>query len=249
MNFATTMTVGELASKWPQSLRILEEYGIDYCCGSGKSIAEASASAGVSMDELLAAIEQSSEPAICGKDYSTLNQRDLVDHILGTHHVFTREELSRLDALLRKVVSVHGARHPELLSIQSTFRQLRDDLMPHLLKEENVLFPYIVRLETASLQGVPYGTPPFPTVQNPVRTMMLEHDAAGDILRELRRLSANYAVPADGCASYKALYTAMEGFEKDLHQHIHLENNMLFPRAIETELELAGHNLGGRRVS
>ena len=169
------------------------------------------------------------------KDWQTSSQAELIAHIVQKHHVFTREELERLDALLAKVCGVHGQNHPELFHIQDQFGKLRGELEPHMLKEERVLFPYIVQMEEAAVANQPLPSPPFGTVRNPVRVMMAEHDAAGYILGRMREASSDYAVPADGCISYKTLYSALAALEVDLHQHIHLENNILFPRAAELE--------------
>ncbi len=169
------------------------------------------------------------------EDFQAGTLAELIGHILDKHHTFTRHEMERLGALASKVYAAHGERHPELALVGSLFERLCQDLKPHMFKEEQVLFPYIIRLEQA-LAGK--GAPPFApfgTVNNPVRMMMYEHDAAGDLLRELRAATADYAVPADACLSYRTLYGALEAFEKDLHQHIHLENNVLFPRAAELE--------------
>jgi regulator of cell morphogenesis and NO signaling len=144
-----------------------------------------------------------------------------------------------LTALIQKVVSVHGARHPELDSVNKIFAELADDLIPHMLKEENVLFPYILRLEQARSSGAQCPTPPFVTVRNPLRMMQFEHDLAGRLLQELRRITWNYTPPPDACLSYKTLYEALDDFEQDLHQHIHLENNILFPRSMEMESQTA----------
>ena len=147
----------------------------------------------------------------------------------------SHEELERLEALLAKVCGVHGQNHPELFHIQDQFRRLRQDLEPHMLKEESVLFPYIIRMEEAIVRNQALATPPFGTVRNPVRVMMAEHEASGYILGRIREASSDYTVPADGCISYKTLYRALAELEVDLHQHIHLENNILFPRAVEQE--------------
>jgi regulator of cell morphogenesis and NO signaling len=148
--------------------------------------------------------------------------------------------MERITALAEKVTTRHGENHPELPTVRELFQRLCDDLRPHMFKEEMVLFPYIKQLERAAVAGdqAPYA--PFGTVANPVRMMMLEHDAAGEILRELRAASGDYTPPADGCMSYQALYRALEEFEADLHQHIHLENNLLFPRAAELERQARG---------
>ena len=137
----------------------------------------------------------------------------------------------------------HGAGHPEVVSARTLFHRLCDDLKPHMYKEEAVLFPHIKALEQAVNRKTAMPFAPFGTVNNPVRMMMSEHDTAGDILRELRAATTDYAVPDDACMSYRALYEALEGFERDLHQHIHLENNVLFPRAVEAvAARLEEHN-------
>jgi regulator of cell morphogenesis and NO signaling len=246
MTIAATSTVGEVASAVPQATRVFEKYRIDYCCGGRKSISDACSAAGISFHELISAIDQeAARDTASSGDYSNLSQRDLIDHIVSTHHSFTREEVMRLEALLRKVVAVYGQRHPELVSVQATFAQLVDDLMPHLMKEETVLFPYVAQVEVAAKDVLPLASPPFITVQNPVRMMMLEHEAAGELLRNLRAITSDYRLPEDACSSFRTLYAALEDFEKDLHQHIHLESNILFPRAIATEAELLRNRVPG----
>ena len=168
-------------------------------------------------------------------DFHKTSLTELITYILDKHHVYTKQEMTRLEPLISQVIGAHGANHPELNSIGELFQQLCTDLTPHMFKEEQVLFPYIVEMEKARTQKRTAPLPPFGTVKNPIRMMMMEHDTAGDILRKLRALSSDYTVPADGCSSYQTLYQSLEAFEKDLHQHIHLENNLLFPRAIELE--------------
>jgi regulator of cell morphogenesis and NO signaling len=159
----------------------------------------------------------------------------LINHVVGKHHSFTRLEIARLNALLEKVCVAHGKNHPELLQINVLFRELGADLETHMTKEEHVLFPYVIRMEAAAQQLVPLVRPPFGTVANPVRMMMLEHDRAGELLKEIRVLSSDYVPPPDGCISYQTLYTALAALEQDLHQHIYLENKILFPRAVQME--------------
>ena len=238
MNIAGTTTVGELASKLPNATKVFAKYGIDFCCGGGVSLADACSGAGVKFDELVRAIEESNPQAADSGpsgDYSKMGLRALVDHILSTHHVFTRNELPRLGQLVEKVVGVHGSRHPELASVRELFHALYADLDPHLMKEENILFPYLAELGAAAERGSRCAPPMFGTVQNPVRMMQMEHDAVGDLLKRLRTVTSNYTTPADGCFSYQTLYSGLEAFEADLLQHIHLENNVLFPLAIEME--------------
>jgi regulator of cell morphogenesis and NO signaling len=160
---------------------------------------------------------------------------ELVAHIKNTHHKYTREEIVRLTALLQKVCSVQGKNHPELFEIQSTFSGLAQELTTHMMKEEMVLFPYIVRMEESVMQKEPVLPAPFGPVANPVAMMEHEHDSAGAALRSIRKASSDFVAPADACVSYQTLYKALAAFEADLHQHIHLENNILFPRAIAME--------------
>jgi regulator of cell morphogenesis and NO signaling len=235
MNIDATATVGELASTIPHAPRVLEKFGIDYCCGGGQSLVDACIARGADLTEVMREISNSKGINGTDQNYYDLNQRELIEHIINTHHEFTRNEIWRLSLLVEKVVSVHGAGHPELLELRKTFSDLAQDLTLHMMKEENVLFPYIVTIEAKVTSGSVLTRPPFITVQNPVRMMQFEHDLAGELLRELRHLTSNYTVPADGCASYQSLYEGLRQFVDNLHLHIHLENNILFPRAIEME--------------
>jgi regulator of cell morphogenesis and NO signaling len=235
------MTVREVALQVPQSTRLFERLKIDYCCGGNQPLAAACASAGVDVDnvmEMLGEVTQSTFQDESALDFHNASLPKVITHILDTHHVFTKSEMDRLQLLADKVLAAHGGNHPELVHLDELFTRLCADLKPHMFKEEQILFPYIVRMAEAANQnrGVPFA--PFGTVNNPIRMMMLEHDTAGEILRELRALTSDYKVPADACISYRTLYQALENFEKDLHQHIHLENNILFPKALDLESEL-----------
>jgi regulator of cell morphogenesis and NO signaling len=234
----STTTVRELAVCEPGATRIFEKLKIDYCCGGNKTLEDACTAAGVQTEDVWQLLEKARQSqAMSGEatDFQTASLAELIKHILDKHHVFTKEEMTRLDALVDKVCSVHGQNHPELLRVKTLFQSLCEDLKPHMFKEEQVLFPYIIRLEEAVSRKQTPMHPPFGTVRNPVRMMMLEHDTAGDLLRELREVSSGYRAPADACISYRTLYQALEALEQDLHQHIHLENNILFPRAVEME--------------
>jgi regulator of cell morphogenesis and NO signaling len=238
----SAMTVREIAVEVPQSTRLFEKFKIDYCCGGNRPLTEACASAGVEvaeMIEMLEGVNQGARSADGATDFQRLSLPDLITHIVDKHHVFTKEEMIRLDSLMKKVISAHGDNHPELHKVGELLSHLCADLMPHMFKEEQMLFPYISRLVNAGAKNQPPPFAPFGTVNNPVRMMMMEHDTAGQILRELRIVTSGYSVPVDACISYRTLYEALVGFEKDLHQHIHLENNILFPRAIELEARLA----------
>ena len=231
-------TVREVALENPAATRVLERFGIDYCCGGNQLLEQACAKAGATGADVLDSLEIHEETARAARqvhDWQSEPLSDLVAHIENTHHKYTREEIVRLSALLEKVCTVHGKNHPELYEIQSTFSGLVQELTTHMMKEEMVLFPYMVRLEEAVIQKEPVLPAPFGTVRNPVAMMEHEHDSAGNALRAMRKASKEFLTPADACVSYQALYKALEAFEADLHQHIHLENNILFPRAIAME--------------
>jgi regulator of cell morphogenesis and NO signaling len=154
----------------------------------------------------------------------------LAAHIVSRHHVYTRGELARLLPLAEKVLRAHGARRPELARVRELLTELEHDLLPHMVKEEQVLFPYISRLAAGD-----HARPPFGSIDNPLRVMRTEHERVGDLLRELALISDGYRPPAEACASYGALYAGLKELQEDLHQHIHLENNVLFPAARELE--------------
>ena len=238
MSVSTARTVRELVLENPEATRVFEKIGIDYCCGGGKSLEQACAAANLSLDHVIDSLELAEEEARTkqqDRNWQGEALADLVAHITGTHHKYTREEIARLGPLFDKVVSVHGKNHPELQHVRAAFRGLAQELTVHMMKEEAVLFPYIVGMEESVIQKEPVLPPPFGSVQNPVAMMMHEHDSAGEALSTMRKASAGYTAPEDACISYQTLYKALADFEKDLHQHIHLENNILFPRAIEME--------------
>jgi regulator of cell morphogenesis and NO signaling len=230
----TSKTVRELVLANPAAARTLEQFGIDYWCGGNKSLVEACANALVPIEQVVGALEEP-RPLPDARDWRSAPLEDLTRHIVEKHHAFTREELKRLTSLLAKVVSTHGTNHPELTRVQSLFRGLDQELTMHMMKEEQILFPYIEEMEAAVNAKHSLPSCMFGTVQNPVRMMMMEHDSAGDALREMRAITNSYTVPAEACMSYQELYRALPAFEADMHQHIHLENNILFPRSIQME--------------
>jgi regulator of cell morphogenesis and NO signaling len=238
MAVMTAKTVREVAAKNPAATRIFEKFGIDYCCGGNQGLEQACAAAGASLEQVLDALEieeETTRSAQEERDWQNEPLSGLVAYIKETHHKYTREEIVRLTALLQKVCSVHGKNHPELLEVQVTFSGLAQELTTHMMKEDMVLFPYIVRMEESVIQKEPLLPAPFGTVANPVAMMEHEHDSAGSALGAIRKASSDFAAPADACVSYQTLYKALDAFEADLHQHIHLENNILFPRAIAME--------------
>lgn len=235
MNTVQTKTVRDLAVEIPGATREFEKLGIDYCCGGQQSIADACAKAGITVDEMLRKLKSGKAMNVGDSNFEKMPLVQLTQHILDNHHVFTKSEIERLRALMTKVHGVHAQNHPELGRLHTLLDSLFAELEPHMMKEERVLFPYVCELERmVESKSVP-ARPPFGTVANPVRVMMMDHDNAGELLKEMRKVTDNYKVPEDGCFSFQTLYQAIEAFEKDLHQHIHLENNILFPRALGME--------------
>ena len=230
-------TVREIALQVPDSTRLFEKLKIDYCCGGNQPLAQACAAVGVKVGDVMGMLAEVTRSNSAKNDivFQNASLPDLITHIVETHHVFTKTEIDRLQALADKVLNAHGGNHPELIHLSELLRQLCSELKPHMFKEEQVLFPYIVGMAHAAEHNQAGPFAPFGTVNNPVRVMMREHDAAGQILREMRALTSDYKVPPDACVSYQTLYGALEYFEKDLHQHIHLENNILFPKALDLE--------------
>ena len=222
--------LAEVVRAVPGSERVLESFGLDYCCGGTRTLADASRDLGVAPAAVLDQLRRlRPEPE---PDWASMAPDALVDHLEATHHAYLHAELPRLSALADKVVAAHGARHPELSVIRRAYETIRADLEPHLAKEEQVLFPMIRALAA--------GTTPAPrfhcgTLRNPISVMLSEHDQVGELLATLRRLTQGYQAPADGCASYRALFDGLAELEADTHLHVHKENNVLFPAVVALE--------------
>lgn len=227
-------TLGDLVTAHPHLAREFELLELDYCCGGQRTLADACVARGLdaqtTADELAHAVIDESAP-----DWAAMGLTDLVDHLESTHHRYLWDELPRLSALVAKIVSVHGDRHPELAQVEACFEEIRHDLEPHLVKEERVLFPMIRELDSAT-EPVSFHCG---TLRNPISMMLHEHDTVGDLLARLRQLTNAYQPPADGCASYVACYAGLAELEVDTHLHIHKENNLLFPGVVRIESELA----------
>jgi regulator of cell morphogenesis and NO signaling len=236
-----TQTVREIALEQPHSIRVFESFGIDYCCGGRMPLAEACASKKIAIDEVVAALESAaSSTAALPVDWSKASLGKLIEHIVSTHHAYVKSELPRLAVLAQKVVNRHGATQAHLPAMQSLLVLLDDELIHHLGKEENVLFPYIAKLEASLTSGGAQPEACFGNISNPIAMMTSEHDAAGVLLAKIRLLSDDFTLPVGACPTYNAYYDGLKEFEQDLHQHIHLENNILFPRAIAMEAAAVG---------
>ena len=239
MEFNTQTKVKDIALSDPAARQILEEVGVDYCCGGGKSLHDACVDASASPEVILNRLrENSSHPLPGDANWLAAPLRELISHIREKHHRYVREAIRRTEALFQKVIAKHGPNHQELSDIHSAFAEVSREMLLHMRKEEQILFPYIESLELAVAEHRPMEPPFFETVKNPVHAMMKDHDASGELLKRIRNLAANYTPPPDACLSFKSLYEDLKQFESDLHQHVHLENNILFPRAVELELAL-----------
>ncbi|MFV0438226.1 MAG: iron-sulfur cluster repair di-iron protein [Desulfopila sp.] len=239
LKISPEQTVREFVVNYPQLRQQLEKMAIDYCCGGQNSLGQAIQSVGLDWNEVETRLQQAwdcAQTEATPQDWNLATLSVLADHIVTTHHVFTREQLERLDGVLQKVQNAHSARHGQLLAaVRQVFDGLAQELFLHLQKEENVLFPAIKAIDAFIAGSGPRPEIHCGTVANPIRQMMLEHDSAGDALAELRRLARNYQLPDDACQTFTALYDGLEALEADLHEHIHLENNILFPKSLAQE--------------
>ena len=238
MNITPETQVAEIATQNPATIRIFQRFGIDFCCGGKRPLGEVCAEKQMTFGELRAALESSGSSS--GElPAADTKMTELVRFIVDKYHADLRTELPRLGQMAAKVLSVHGARHPEILpELEATFRALREELEMHMMKEERILFPYIERLEQMSTQGSSLPGSPFGSINAPIGAMEHEHDDAGRALARMRELTCGYVPPEGACNTFRGLYHGLEEFEKGMHEHVHLENNILFPRAARLEREL-----------
>jgi regulator of cell morphogenesis and NO signaling len=225
-------TLATLVAQRPSRARVLEDLGLDYCCGGDRTLAKACAEMHLDVADLCQRLEASDGmPAAADDlDLRVIPLSQLIEHIIDVHHQYVRQELPRLDALLRRVILAHAAKHPELRYVHTIFLGLREELSEHMRKEEQVLFPWIEMLEDPLRSDLPGMS-----VANPIHRMEHEHRDAAQALQRMRELTGGYQPPADACASYRALLSGLLDFERDLHRHVHKENNILFPRAAALE--------------
>ncbi len=232
-------TLGQIAAKDLRKAQVFKKYGLDFCCGGKKTVKEACAEKGLDVTKVEKELQQADTmPSSRPLPYGDWNLDFLADYIVNTHHSYVHKTLPDIKAYAQKVMKVHGNRHPELLRIHQLVEEIYAELMAHMVKEEKVLFPYIKELVAVKNNTQPLHAAAFGTVQNPINLMEMEHELVGKNLEEIRQLSNNYLLPEDACASYSLLYRMLDEFEDDLHLHIHLENNILFPKALEMEKKL-----------
>ena len=232
-------TLGEIVAKDLRKAQVFKKYGLDFCCGGKKTVKDACIEKGLDVVKIEQELQQANSlPSSRPLPYGDWSLDFLADYIVNTHHSYIRKTLPDIVAYAKKVMKVHGNYHPELIRIHQLVDEINEELTDHMLKEENILFPYIKALEAVKDNTQPLQAFPFKTIQSPISVMEMEHELVGRNLEEIRQLSNNYLLPEDACASYSLLYRMLDEFEEDLHLHIHLENNILFPKALETEKRL-----------
>jgi regulator of cell morphogenesis and NO signaling len=233
-------TVGDVVAADFRAAAVFERFGIDFCCGGRRSIADACRAAAADPATVISALEALPPVTTADDDVTRWPVDRLIDHILVAHHAYVRTALPTIGRYLVKLNEVHGARHPELARIATIFEEVSGGLEQHMFKEEQILFPYICDLGQRAGQACGVAMSPFGTVENPIRMMEREHREAADELRMIRELTNGYTPPADGCATYQVCMAELDRFERDLHRHVHLENNVLFPKAVELEKQSVG---------
>jgi regulator of cell morphogenesis and NO signaling len=235
MTFNQDQTTREVAIQHPETVPVFESLGIDYCCGGTRTLGEACQRANVDWTELVERLQAVDTPSMRGEiDWTAQPLDELSRHIIDTHHAYIERNTPGIHRWLEKVVTKHGAAHRELAEIRRLFTALSNELAAHMMKEERILFPHFNRLAAAARQRPAAGMF-LGSAELPIRQMCAEHDDAGELLAKIRKLSGGYQPPEDACPTYRALYHGLAEFERDLHRHVHLENNILFPRALALE--------------
>jgi regulator of cell morphogenesis and NO signaling len=237
-NELITKTLAELVTDNIRSAIVFEEFGLDFCCRGNRTLKEACTEKNIDAEKVLTHLNNLTDNGNGHQQANDWSLDFLVDYIMNNHHNYVRRMIPIITLHADKVASVHGKNHPETIKIADLFLAVREELEMHMMKEERILFPQIKQMVLTQNENGHFFPPPFGTIQNPIRMMEYEHTSAGDALYQIRDLSNNYVHPDDACNTFKALYSELKEFEEDLHKHIHLENNILFPKSIILESEL-----------
>jgi regulator of cell morphogenesis and NO signaling len=237
MQSIQSVTVADIAAGSLTAVRVFERLGIDYCCGGKRPLADICRTKGLDVNAVESELSAAAnKPDAAGRDWSVAPLREIATHVVSTHHEYLRREFQPLNDRLDKVYRVYNQRYgPALIGLPEAFHALRSELETHMMKEERVLFPAIIANEAAAKAGQPLPASPFGTVGNPIRMMEAEHESAGQELANIRTITNSFECPEYACVTYRALMSGLKELEEDLHMHIHLENNILFPRAIALE--------------
>jgi regulator of cell morphogenesis and NO signaling len=236
---ANTTMIRDLVADDFRTATVFQKHGLDFCCGGGRTIAEACATKGIDAGAVVVDLAAVAATPPNGTPKFNLWELDLlIDYIVANHHGYVREVLPTVLQHVQKVARVHGDNHPEVIAIADSFLRVAQELTGHMQKEEMMLFPFIKAMVAAHKAGSPMPSAPFGTVGNPIRMMQAEHESAGNEMHEISVLTNDYTPPEDACTTYRVSFQELRAFELDLHQHVHLENNILFPKAVALEQEL-----------
>jgi regulator of cell morphogenesis and NO signaling len=232
-------SIGEIVAGNYRKAEVFKKYGIDFCCGGKKTLAQVCQTNGLDPEQVQIDLNVEDEQTIgSSQNYNNWDVTFLADYIVNTHHNYIRKTIPIVYEYMDKVVKVHSNKNPEVIEIAELFLSLANELSSHMVKEENVLFPYIKQLISVQRGESRFELPSIGKVEAPVKRMEHEHEIVGMLLKQINELTNNYTPPQNACTTFKVLYSILKEFESDLHQHIHLENNILFPKAIKTEKEL-----------
>lgn len=238
MELIPDRSVADYVTENIKASHIFKKYGIDFCCGGGISLEKACENKDVEYSQLVEELQSLDLTARKGINFNDLPLNELIDHIVEKHHKYVEANIGLLIQYSSKVAKVHGTNNPELIKVDKLFQEVAGELASHLKKEELILFPFIKKMLIAEREKTPVNIPHFSTVENPIKMMEDEHEEAGNIFKEISLITNNYTPPAHACNTFRALYDKLDEFEQDLHQHIHLENNILHPKALKLEEKL-----------
>lgn len=238
MYISESHTVGSTVAVDYRTASVFQKHGIDFCCKGGQTIDDACLKLKLDKVAILTELNQLlTVEDLQSDEFNKWPMGKLIDYIIDTHHAYVVEKMPIILQFLEKLCKVHGQRHPELFEIYNEFNAMSHELHHHLKKEELVVFPYIINMENAISKGEKVSKPVFGTIENPINMMMYEHNIEGDRFLIIEQLTNRYTAPDDGCTTYRVAFKMLQEFEEDLHKHIHLENNILFPKAIIEERE------------
>lgn len=242
-NITKESIIGQVVADNNQTVSVFKKYAIDFCCNGNRSIQEACLKTDISVEKLLDELNVVTPTTGLTSEYASWPIDLLVDYILKKHHRYVEEKITEILPYLEKIVRVHGKQHPELYKVQQLFSDAAGELTKHLKKEELILFPFIQKMVFALENNQPIPSPHFQTVENPIQMMHHEHNNEGERFRQISNLTNTYTPPKDACTTFRLTYSLLQEFENDLHQHIHLENNILFPKAQQMETALRQKDL------
>ncbi len=232
-------SIAEIVAEDYRTAKIFESYKIDFCCNGNKNFKEIVDKKNIDSEKLVSELNSVKSQSSNGSmDFNSLPLDLLADYVEKKHHRYVEERTPELKQYLEKLCSVHGKNHPELFKITEQFNQSAGELAMHMKKEELILFPFIRKMVVSKQKKEKVISPQFGTVENPIKAMMAEHDTEGERFKKIAELTDNYTTPADGCNTYRLTYSLLKEFQDDLHLHIHLENNILFPKSLELEKEM-----------